>query len=286
MSSTDAPLLHPAFVRRVVREVGDGVDACVPHVRGFRQPLAAAYRVSLAPLVQSLLAADRLRPSFLLEACRWRELDDEALLADTDVARFDPELDSVTNLERSRRLRGGEVAARARGRRRVLRRAAASRRARDESRSARQRSVPRPTRSACRSARTSWPRLNGDQISRDPDEPLVDGRPGLARQRGGRRMNAADARRTAARRRRPATSALPPAVDVGTGATTPIELPEPVLREYLGGAGLGAWLHAPPGPRGRRPASRPRRPWPSCSPRSSARRSPPAPSSPSLRSRR
>ncbi len=31
-------------------------------------------------------------------------------------------------------------------------------------------------------------------------------------------------------------------VDLETGATTPFELPEPVLRRYLGGAGLGTWL--------------------------------------------
>ncbi len=98
VSSTDVPFLHPAFVRRVVSGLSDGVDACIPFVRGFRQPLAAAYRVSLAPLVQNLLDSDRLRVSSLLEACRWRELDEAALLADADVALFDPELESVTNL--------------------------------------------------------------------------------------------------------------------------------------------------------------------------------------------
>ena len=98
VSSTDVPFLHPAFVRRVVSELGPGIDACVPFVRGFRQPLAACYRVSLAPLVRSLLAADRLRVSSLLEACHWKELDEAALLADTDLARFDPGLESVTNL--------------------------------------------------------------------------------------------------------------------------------------------------------------------------------------------
>ncbi len=98
VSSTDVPFLHPAFVRRVVDGLGDGVDACVPFVRGFRQPLAAAYRVGLAPVVRSLLASDRLRVSSLLETCRWRELDEPTLLADPELARFDPGLESVTNL--------------------------------------------------------------------------------------------------------------------------------------------------------------------------------------------
>ena len=86
VSSSDVPFLHPAFVRRVVGEPNAGLDACVPFVRGFRQPLAAAYRVSLAPLVQSLLASDRLRVSSLVEACRWKELDEAALL--DNASRF------------------------------------------------------------------------------------------------------------------------------------------------------------------------------------------------------
>jgi len=174
VSSTDAPFLHPAFVRRILAEVGNGVDACVPFVRGFRQPLAAAYRVSLAPLVQSLLAADRLRPAFLLEECRWTQLDDAALLADPDVARFDPGLDSVTNLnepsdyESARSLPAPEVSVERFG---VLRppgspeqvtiRAATLGAAADAI------GVPLSTHVVAA--------LNGDQISRDPTEPLVRG---------------------------------------------------------------------------------------------------------------
>jgi molybdopterin-guanine dinucleotide biosynthesis protein A len=174
VTSTDAPLLHPAFVRRVVAEVTDGVDACVPYVRGFRQPLAAAYRVSLAPLVAELLASDRLRPAFLLESCRWRELDDEALLADVDVKRLDPGLDSVTNLNN----RADYQAARARPAPEVhvecfgvlrpagspgqLMTRAATLRAAAEA-------IGVPLGPHVVAA------LNGDQISRDPEEPLVEG---------------------------------------------------------------------------------------------------------------
>jgi len=98
VSSTDVPFLHPAFVRAVVAELGPGFDACVPCVRGFTQPLAAAYLVSLAPVVKGLLSADRLRVSHLFEACRGRELEEAALLANPDVARWDPGLESLTNL--------------------------------------------------------------------------------------------------------------------------------------------------------------------------------------------
>ena len=41
VSSTDVPLLHPAFVRAVVRAAADpDVDVALPVVHGFRHPLA------------------------------------------------------------------------------------------------------------------------------------------------------------------------------------------------------------------------------------------------------
>ena len=42
VSSTDVPLLHPRFVRRVVAAVEDGVDVALPDVGGCRHPLSAA----------------------------------------------------------------------------------------------------------------------------------------------------------------------------------------------------------------------------------------------------
>lgn len=92
--STDLPLLHPAFVRCVVRALGDG-DVALPVVRGFRQPLAAAYRTSLAETARALLAAERSRASFLLEGANVAVLDEALLLADARVRRADPALASV-----------------------------------------------------------------------------------------------------------------------------------------------------------------------------------------------
>jgi molybdopterin-guanine dinucleotide biosynthesis protein A len=97
-SSTDAPLLHPAFVRRVVGALDDDADVVLPRAGGFPHPLAAAYRTALLGVVQRLLAADRLRPAFLFEECRVRRLDEDALLADPALAALDPALDSVLNL--------------------------------------------------------------------------------------------------------------------------------------------------------------------------------------------
>jgi molybdenum cofactor guanylyltransferase len=98
VSSTDVPLVHPAFVLAVTAALEGSVDVALPIVHGYPQPLAAAYRVTLRPLVEELLAADRLRPAFLFERCRVRRLDERALLADRRLAAADPELLSVLNV--------------------------------------------------------------------------------------------------------------------------------------------------------------------------------------------
>ena len=98
LSSTDVPLLHPYFVSRVLAALTDDVDVVLPVARGYPQPLAAAYRVSLLPTIEGLLAEDRLKPAFLFDACRVRRLSDDELLDGSRLARLDPALDSVLNL--------------------------------------------------------------------------------------------------------------------------------------------------------------------------------------------
>src|SRR5580704_2278815 len=94
------PFLHPAFIRRVlgVLECSDGTDVCLPVARGYKQPLAAAYRVSLAEAAERLVKEDRLRPAFLFDECRVETLDDAALKRDPVLAALDPDLDSVLNV--------------------------------------------------------------------------------------------------------------------------------------------------------------------------------------------
>ncbi|OLF05625.1 molybdenum cofactor guanylyltransferase [Actinophytocola xinjiangensis] len=96
--STDLPFLHPAYVRRVLRALTEGVDVVLPLAKGFRQPLAAAYRTGLADLVGTLIGEGNLRPGMIFEHCAVTRLTDEDLLADTDLARHDPDLDSVLNV--------------------------------------------------------------------------------------------------------------------------------------------------------------------------------------------
>ena len=98
VSSTDVPLLHPAFMRRVIEAVSDDVDVVLPEIHGFRQPLSAAYRLSLLPEVEALIRADRLKPGFLFERCRVLTLDDASMLRDPALAAVDPGLASVRNL--------------------------------------------------------------------------------------------------------------------------------------------------------------------------------------------
>jgi molybdenum cofactor guanylyltransferase len=106
--STDLPFLHTAFVRAVLRGFEAGYEATdastaspdvvLPFVRGYRQPMAAGYRTDLASRIQKLLDAGRLRPAHLFEECTVRQLDDAELLADPALARVDPELDSIVNV--------------------------------------------------------------------------------------------------------------------------------------------------------------------------------------------
>ena len=98
--STDLPFLHPAFIRRVLGELTDDLDVVLPMARGHPQPLAAAYRVSLAPLIAELLAAGQRRPASLLNhpRCRTLRLGEAELLADPVLAAADPALESVINV--------------------------------------------------------------------------------------------------------------------------------------------------------------------------------------------
>jgi molybdopterin-guanine dinucleotide biosynthesis protein A len=102
VSGVDAPLLHPDFIRHVLRSLGPDDDAAVPHARGFPQPLATAYRTAIATLLDELVAGDRLASRDLFELIRVRVLDAAALLADPGVSSQDPMLDSLLNVNEPR----------------------------------------------------------------------------------------------------------------------------------------------------------------------------------------
>ena len=65
-TSCDVPFLQPAFVQRLIDLLGDKA-ICVPEVAEYRHPLAAVYRLSVLRTITRLLAANRLRPTFLFD---------------------------------------------------------------------------------------------------------------------------------------------------------------------------------------------------------------------------
>ena len=91
VSACDVPLLKPALVRRMF-ELSTGHQIALPHVGGFDQPLGAVYRGSVLPHVESLLAADRLRPAYLFDRVPTRRVTAE------ELADVDPELQSLANV--------------------------------------------------------------------------------------------------------------------------------------------------------------------------------------------
>jgi molybdopterin-guanine dinucleotide biosynthesis protein A len=160
-SSTDAPLLHPAFVRGVLRALEDDVDAVLPHAHGFPQPLAAVYRTALLQQIERRLADDRVRLAELFEECRVRRLDESQLLADPDLAAADPQLDSLLNVNEP----ADYDAARARPAPEVLVESFGAVRAATLGAAARAAGI----------ALDGGATLNGAQVGRDRDLPLVAG---------------------------------------------------------------------------------------------------------------
>ena len=90
-TSCDVPLLVPAFVQRMVDLLGDN-DIAVMEIDGFTHPLSAVYRRETLPRIETLLAADRLRPAFLFDTVRTRRVGREEMLV------ADPQLRTLRNL--------------------------------------------------------------------------------------------------------------------------------------------------------------------------------------------
>ena len=158
VASVDLPFLHPGFVAAVCAAVDVETDVAVPFVGGYRQPLAAAYRTAIAPVVEELVAADRMKPAFLFERVRTRWL--ETL----------PHPESVRNLNEpadyEAALAEGPPQVRVRGFGPLKRPAAA---------------LGAATLGAAASGygvelgEHVLAALNGDQVARDPMEPLAEG---------------------------------------------------------------------------------------------------------------
>jgi molybdopterin-guanine dinucleotide biosynthesis protein A len=75
VTSTDAPLLTPRFVRAMLAFEG----AAAPEVDGFVQTLCAVYPRRLACEADRLISEGRMRPLFLLEAAGFRHVRPDEL---------------------------------------------------------------------------------------------------------------------------------------------------------------------------------------------------------------
>ena len=90
-TSCDVPLLVPGFVQQMFDLLGDQ-DIAVPRDGEHHHPLAAVYRPSVLVHVQRLLDADRLRPRFLFDEVKTREVPVNELRS------VDPQLLTLENL--------------------------------------------------------------------------------------------------------------------------------------------------------------------------------------------
>jgi molybdenum cofactor guanylyltransferase len=104
VTGCDVPLLVPDFVRDIVRRL-ERWDVVVPTEGDRHHPLAAAYRTSLLPEIESLLAAGRWRPVFLYDVVRTERVPVEQLRT------VDPELRTLANLNQPADYRAALAAA-------------------------------------------------------------------------------------------------------------------------------------------------------------------------------
>jgi molybdopterin-guanine dinucleotide biosynthesis protein A len=94
---TDAPLLAPAFVRRM-HQLCEGHEVTVPRLDGRYQVLAAVYATRLHELADELLRADQQRLVALLDRVDVHAVSRATLLTDEALRRADPDLNSLRNL--------------------------------------------------------------------------------------------------------------------------------------------------------------------------------------------
>ena len=91
VTSCDAPFLNLSLISYLIAQIAD-YDVVVPHWQERLQPLHAVYRRSVAPLLQEQLEHGELRPIFLYQKVRTREVGAD------EIRRLDPEGLSFRNL--------------------------------------------------------------------------------------------------------------------------------------------------------------------------------------------
>jgi molybdenum cofactor guanylyltransferase len=92
-TSCDVPLLAGAFVREMVKQLGEH-EIAVPVEGDFHHPLAAVYRTSVVKAIAELLDGNQLRPLFLFDRVATSRVPVR------DLSAVDPDLSTLKNLNR------------------------------------------------------------------------------------------------------------------------------------------------------------------------------------------
>jgi len=87
----DMPFVKPALVEYLLSQA-DGFDAVIPVVRGYHEPLCAAYRKSCLNSIERLIERGVLKISAVYPLVETREIPEP------ELKPFDPELRSIANL--------------------------------------------------------------------------------------------------------------------------------------------------------------------------------------------
>jgi molybdenum cofactor guanylyltransferase len=98
VSSTDAPFLEPALIRRLLALRGDRYEIAVPRAQDHDHPLSAVYSIRVRAEIDAMLDAGQLRSSLLFERVSTLFVTAAVLLQDAELAGKDPELWSLRNL--------------------------------------------------------------------------------------------------------------------------------------------------------------------------------------------
>lgn len=100
-TATDVPFLEPAWIGRLAELIG-GNALAIPRVGGYHHPLAALYRrAAVMPAIERLLAEDRLRLVFLMEAVQTRVVEADELRAVDPLFRTLRNLNTPEDYERA-----------------------------------------------------------------------------------------------------------------------------------------------------------------------------------------
>jgi len=87
LAACDSPFIEPALIERLLY-LSRGRDAAVPVIGGHYMVTTAVYTRAALPIARELIAADRLRPRFMLERLNTR------IVTPSEMRAVDPELRS------------------------------------------------------------------------------------------------------------------------------------------------------------------------------------------------